>query len=108
VKRGDVVIIAERGALTGKPRPAVIIQTDVVNDQATRVIVALIGASGPEAPSVRIAVLPDAENGLAAPSRIMVDRIATVARTGIARRIGRIDPATMRAVDDALRRWLGL
>ncbi|KPF77613.1 hypothetical protein IP88_05780 [alpha proteobacterium AAP81b] len=108
MKRGDVVILAERGALTGKPRPAVVIQSDTVNDLATRVVVALVGSSGPEAPAFRIAVLPDADNGLVTASRIMVDHLVTVARSSIARQVGRIDPVTMRAVDAALRRWLAL
>ena len=108
LRRGDVVIIAEQGRLTGKPRPAVVIQSDDVNDLATRVTLALVGSTGPEAPDFRISVLPDPENGLMQPSRIMADRIVTIERASIDQQVGRIDPSSMRLLDTAIRRWLDL
>lgn len=102
------MIISERGSLMGKPRPAVVVQSDDVNDHATRVTLALVGSTGPEAPRYRIAVLPDADNGLQQASRIMADRVVTLERGSIEKVVGRIDPTTMRTVDDALRLWLNL
>jgi mRNA interferase MazF len=32
VTRGDILIVATRGACTGKPRPAVVVQSDVFNE----------------------------------------------------------------------------
>lgn len=108
MRRGDVVIIAERGALTGKPRPAVVIQSDVFNPVSNWVTLAIIGTSGVDAPTVRIAVLPDENNGLRAPCRIMTDRIVTVRMSSISAVVGAIHPATMTAVDQALRHRFAL
>jgi mRNA interferase MazF len=108
MRRGDVVIISEPGRLTGKPRPAVVIQSDRVNPFATRVTLALVGSTGPDVPEFRIPVAPDDANGLDRPSRIMADRVVTLQRNSIEQTVGRIDDGTMFAVDDALRQWLGL
>jgi len=108
VKRGDVEIVAERGALTSKPRPAVVVQSDDAPLDARRVTVAVITTTGIDAPLVRIPVLPDNDNGLQRPSRIMTDRVTTIEKSSVHRIIGSIHPTTMRSVDDALRRWLAL
>ncbi len=108
MKRGDVVIMAERGALTGKPRPAVVIQADLFNAIDDWVMLVIIGTGGPDAPSVRIAVLPDETNGLRQPCRIWTDRIVTIRALSVSSIIGVIHPATMRAVDQALRYRLAL
>jgi mRNA interferase MazF len=59
-------------------------------------------------PLVRIAVEPSEENGLEKRSQVMVDKAATVVRPKVGRAIGRLDRATMDAVDIALARFLGL
>jgi mRNA interferase MazF len=53
-------------------------------------------------------VSPTAENGLLAPSQIMVDRAATYPRRKIGRVIGRLDPELLPIIDQALAIWLGL
>jgi mRNA interferase MazF len=108
MKRGDILIVAEPGRLTRKPRPVVVVQSDVANAAATRVTVALVGSSGPELPGIRLAIAPDATNGLDRRSKIMADRLVTIDRASIRQRIGVVDAGTMRQVDDALRRWLDL
>ena len=108
MKRGDVVIVAERGALAGKPRPAVVVQSDAAPADARRITVALITTGGIDAPLVRIPVLPDQDNGLTQPSRIQTDRIATVSKANVGQIIGTVHPTTMRSVAEALRRWLAL
>lgn len=108
MKRGDVVIVAERGALTSKPRPAVVVQSDAAAADARRVTLAMISSKGADAPLVRIPLLPDEANGLSQPCRIMTDRVVTVFKTSVSRVVGTIHPTTMRQVDAALRRWLDL
>lgn len=108
MKRGDVVIVSERGQLTGKPRPAVVVQSDTATPLASRVTVALITSSDLDLPLVRVLVHPDERNGLAKSSRIMADRLMTVRKTSIDRVIGSLDDRSMQSVDVAMRRWLSL
>lgn len=61
-----------------------------------------------EIPPIRIDIEPTRENGLRARSQIMIDKTATLPRRKIGQRIGRVDSATMQAVDRALARFLGL
>jgi mRNA-degrading endonuclease toxin of MazEF toxin-antitoxin module len=38
----------------------------------------------------------------------MVDKVVSVPRSAIGKKIGQCDPAELELVDDALRRWLAL
>ena len=46
--------------------------------------------------------------GLRTASQIMIDKIVSVPRSAITTEIGGCDPAELEAVEDALRRWLGI
>jgi mRNA interferase MazF len=108
VKRGDVVIVATRGAYTGKPRPALVIQSDLFNDTHTSITVCPVTTDVIDAPLFRVTVPPGQRTGLMTASQIMVDKIVSVPRSSIAKRIGRCDDAELELVEDALRRWLAL
>jgi mRNA interferase MazF len=105
VTRGDLVAIALQGDL-GKPRPALVIQSDLFADHPT-VTVMPVTSDLRDAPLFRLAVQPSAENGLRVPSQIMVDKAQTVTRDKVGRKIGRLDPAAMVAVNRALALFLG-
>jgi len=105
VARGDLVIIALVGDY-GKPRPALVVQSDAFRDVPSLTVLPLSGDLQ-AAPLVRITVEPRAATGLTKRSQIMVDKAATVPRAKIGQRIGRADAATMRAVDAALAGFLG-
>ena len=108
MKRGDVVIVATRGAYTGKPRPALVIQSDLFNDTHTSITVCPVTTDVIDAPLFRVTVPPGQRTGLMTASQIMVDKIVSVPRSSIAKRIGRCDDAELELVEDALRRWLAL
>jgi len=57
---------------------------------------------------IRPPLEPDVENGLNESSRVMVDKVAAVPRSGLRRRVGRIADEQMRAVEDALMTFLGM
>jgi mRNA interferase MazF len=59
-------------------------------------------------PLFRVTLEPESQNGLEKPSQIMIDKTVTVPRRRIGRRIGSADAATLRAVDAALAKFLGL
>lgn len=108
IARGDVVVVASRGAYTGKPRPALVVQADLFNDTHTSVTICPITSDVIDAPLFRISVPPGARTGLASASQVMADKIVSVPRVAIAKRIGRCDASELQLVDDALRGWLGI
>jgi mRNA interferase MazF len=99
--RGDVVTVVASGDF-GKPRPAVVIQSDVLNPAHPTFLVCLMTSTLRAAPSVRIDVTPSARNGLRQPTQIMVDKIQTVRRDKMGTVIGRLDEAAMAMLDRSL------
>jgi mRNA interferase MazF len=108
VKRGDIVVVAARGAYTGKPRPALVIQSDLFNHTHASITVCPITSEIVDADLFRIALLPGARTGLDRPSQVMVDKIVSVPRAAITRRIGTSTGEELAAVSEALSRWLDL
>jgi mRNA interferase MazF len=106
MKRGDLVTVAVSGDY-GKPRPALVVQADAF-DLHPSVIVLPLTSEIRDAPLFRVTVPARKETGLRKLSHIMVDKATTVPRTKLGPRIGRVDAATMRSVDVALRGFLGL
>ena len=106
MRRGDVVTVATSGDY-GKPRPALVIQSDYFVDHPS-VTMLPITSYIREAPLFRIAVPADQANGLRTDSQIMVDKTVTVARDKLGSRIGQVDSVTMVEVDRALAVFLGI
>lgn len=108
MKRGDIVIAAERSRVGGKPRPWLIVQSDAFNEAHPSITMCMISASEPDHGLFRLAIMPTEQNGLLEPSTVLIDVMLSVARRSIHQRIGVADTATMVSVDAALRRWLSL
>ena len=83
MKRGEIWTVAGGGDVTGKPRPAVILQHDAF-DGTDSVTICAFTSDATDLPLFRIAVEPSPTNGLTSVSRLMVDKITTVSR----RRLG--------------------
>ena len=105
MKRGDLVTVALQGDL-GKPRPALIIQSDLFDTHPSVTILPVTGELR-VAPLFRISLNPSELNGLTKPSQVMVDKPQSVAREKIGAVIGRLDDAGMLAVNRALAVFLG-
>jgi len=108
VKRGDIVVVAARGAYTGKPRPALIVQSDLFNDTHSSLTVCPITSEVIDAPLFRVSLPPGKRTGLDRPSQVMVDKIVSVPRSAVSRAVGRCEGEELGAVTDALSRWLDL
>lgn len=106
--RGDIVVVATRGADTGKPRPALIVQADMFNPTHASLTLCPVTSDCVDAPLFRVAVPPGDRTGLRAPSQVMVDKVVSVPSVAIGRVIGRCTGHEMEAVDEALRGWLAL
>jgi mRNA interferase MazF len=107
VKRGDVVTVAASGDY-GKPRPAVIVQTDALPAEHAAVIVCQMTSDIVEAPDFRVTIEPTEKNGLRTRSQIMADKSVTIRRERVGRRIGSLNDKDVARLNVALAFVMGL
>ncbi|NVO15428.1 MAG: type II toxin-antitoxin system PemK/MazF family toxin [Rhodoplanes sp.] len=107
MKRGDLVLVVLSGDL-GKPRPAVVVQADELGPNTNTVLVCPLTSDITEDLPLRPIILPTPEAGLVVRSQIMTDKIVAARRDRIRRQVGRIDSASVRALNAALMVVLGL
>jgi mRNA interferase MazF len=107
IKRGDVVICAAPGDY-GKPRPAVVVQSDLFNSTHSSVAVCLITSHLEDAPLFRIPVPAGRTTGLTLDSQVMIDKVIAIPRNRITGRAGAVAACLLKEVDNALRLWLEL
>ena len=105
IRRGDLVTVALPGNY-GKPRPALVIQSDLFEEHPS-VTILPITSELRRTPIFRIAIRPSPDNGLQKPSQVMVDKTYTISREKIGKPFSRIEDATMIAVNRALAVFLG-
>jgi mRNA interferase MazF len=106
VKRGDLVTIALQGDY-GKPRPALIIQSDLFVEHPSVTILPVTGELR-EAPLLRIRLEPDAINGLQKTSEVMVDKAQSIPRDKVGHVFGHLSEDEMLAVSRSLAVFLGV
>ena len=107
VKRVDVVIAVFSGDY-GKPRPAVVVQTDLANPTHSSLVCCPITSHLEDAPLFRLEVAPSHENNLEKLCQIMVDKITTIRRDKVRQVIGRLDEDTIIRLNRSMAFWLGL
>jgi mRNA interferase MazF len=107
VRRGELVTVALQGDL-GKPRPALVIQSDLFNETHPSLTVLPVTGEIRSAPLFRITVEPSEANGLKKVSQIMVDKAVSVRRDRLGAAIGRLEDEAMLRVNRALAVWVGL
>ena len=105
MKRGDLVTVVLPGAY-GKPRPAVIIQSDRYEALESVTFLPLTSDVLPKQ-VFRITVAPTAENGLQTQSQIMTDKCSTLPLEKVGDVFGRLDATDLVRVDRALADFLG-
>ena len=92
----------------GKPRPAIVVQTDAFPETHASVVVCQMTSEIVEAPDFRILIEPTARNGLRARSHIMADKPVTIRRERVGQLVGHLDDADMERVNVALAFVMGL
>jgi len=111
-RRGEVYLVEfdpARGHEIRKTRPGLVIQNDIGNRHSPLTIVAAITSRlSPTPYPIEVFVEPLKGNGLSLRSAIHLDQIRSVDRERLVKRLGALDAATMRKVDDALKISLGL
>jgi mRNA interferase MazF len=107
MRRGDVVTVAAAGDY-GKPRPAVIVQTDALPADHTSVVICQMTSECSDAPDFRVTIDPTDKNGLRLRSQVMADKPVTVRRERIGRYVGHLDDKDMSRLNVALAFVMGL
>jgi mRNA interferase MazF len=107
MRRGDVVVVAASGDY-GKPRPAVIVQTDAFPKEHASIVICQLTSELVEAPDFRVTIDPSEQNGLRARSQVMADKPVTVRRARIGQSIGRLDEGDLARLNIALAFVMGL
>jgi len=107
MKRGDVVAVAASGGY-GKPRPAVIVQTDALPIEHASVVVCQMTSEYRDAPDFRVTVEATEKNGLRVRSQVMADKPVTIRRERVGQQIGRLDDKDIARLNIALAFVMGL
>lgn len=105
MRRGDIVSVSLPGNY-GKPRPALIIQSDFFNLHPS-VTVLPITSELRDAPLFRITVEPEQKNGLNKKSQIMIDKAHTVPCEKLSEPFGKLSDEKMIAINKSLALFLG-
>jgi mRNA interferase MazF len=101
MKRGDVVLVALQGDY-GKPRPAVILQNDLITaEESDSIIVCPMTSDVSGMREFRVGVDPNPGNGLRVRSEVMVEKLAGVPRHRLREVIGQLDADVLGAVEQA-------
>ena len=106
MRRAEIWTVPGGSEHTGKPRPAVIVQDDHFDTDS--VALCPFTTDPTDAPLLRLLIEPDSANGLAAPSRIMMDKITTVRRSRLGSKVGVLDDANVVRLNRALVVFLGI
>ena len=104
--RGELWTVSGTG-YAGKPRPAVIVQ-DHAFGFLDSIAVCPITSDPDELELFRVGISPGEGNGLRLPSHVMADKITTLPKSRLGRRIGILDAGDLKRVETAIMIFLGL
>jgi mRNA interferase MazF len=107
LKRGEIWTVAGGAEYTGKPRPAIIIQSDKFDATLSITVCPLTGTLVDASPA-RFAITPSDANGLRAISHAMVDKIATLPKSKVGRKLGALNSAEVALLNQTITLFLGL
>lgn len=107
MKRAEIWTVAGGSTYTGKPRPAVIVQEDRFSETDS-ITVCAFTTDPTDAPLLRLAVAPSAQNCLRSECRLMVDKVTTISKARLGRKIGDLDDEDVVRLNRALTVFLGL
>ena len=107
MKRGEIWTASGGSDYAGKPRPVVIVQNDEY-ESLPLVTVCLVTSSVQPLSLARLEIVPSDLNGLREPSRVMVDKLTTLPKSKLGRRIGRLSDEDMTRLARAMVVFLGI
>jgi mRNA interferase MazF len=107
MKRGEIWTISGGSDYAGKPRPAVIVQEDGY-EALDSVTVCPFTSELITTPLTRPEIAPNEANGLRGNSFLMVDKISTISKSKVGRRIGQLSSAEITRLNRAMILFLGI
>ena len=107
LKRGDIVVVAAPGDY-GKPRPALVLQSDLFSATESVVVALITSSQRPQAPLFRRPIMPSPISGLRHPSDVMLDKLVTLSRAKVSNAVGHLTPSEMAGISASLALFLGL
>ena len=106
MKRGEIWTLQDKH-YASKACPVVVLQSDK-HDSFDSVILCLFTSYESGDISTRVRIEPSSENGLQKVSYVMTDKIVTVDKSMLGKRVGVLSDDDMLAVSEQLRAILGL
>lgn len=110
-QRGDLYYVDLNptiGSEQGGRRPVLVIQNDVGNQYSPVLIVAALTSRHSARPRPTDVLIQPGACGLELPSRVLLNQIRTVDKRRVGRYVGRLEPAEMARIDEAIKISLGL
>ena len=115
MRRGDIALVdlaPSRGTEANKTRPAVLVSNDGANTTAARLGRGAITIVPVTTNVDRVypfqVLLPAVDTGLKADSKAQAEQVRSIDVARVGRRVGRVPPPILRAIDEALRLHLAL
>lgn len=107
MERGEIWTVSGGNNYAGKSRPAVIIQEDRF-DGTSSITLCAFTTDPTDAPLIRLLIAPSEQNGLRTACRLMIDKVTTVPKTRLGKRLGQLEDTDQLRVNRALMVFLGL
>jgi len=106
VKRGEIWTAVFSGDY-GKPRPALVVQSNRVKRDYPSVALCPITSELVEGNQFRVIIEPTETTGLRKPSQVMVDKITALPKTKVRERIGKLEDWELAEVHETLLLLIG-
>lgn len=109
MKRGDIIVL-NLGGNVGKPRPALVIQANILNenDELATTIVLPITSELLNMEVIRYKLEPTKTNGLQLVSQVMIDKIMQIEKCRIQKIVGHITKKQIEDIEARLLAILGI
>ena len=107
MQRGQFVTVSAPGDY-GKPRPALVVQSDLFSELPSVVVCPLTTTLRDDADLFRLGIEPSTANGLHQSSQIAIDKITAIPASKVGEVIGKADDALLLRVNRALVLFLSI
>lgn len=107
MKRGDIWTVSGGNDYAGKPRPVVIVQDDSFAETSS-ITVCGFTSDPTDAPLFRVRIEPSEINSLKLSSCLMIDKLTTVHKTKLGKRIGQLEERDILRLNQSIIVFLGL
>lgn len=106
MKRGEIWTVSGGPGYAGKPRPAVILQSDLLVDSPSLLTCGFTSRASEDVP-LRPLIEPSPGNGLRMPSNLMSEKLTAVPRARLGHQVGSLSAEDIARVEQALLLVLG-